>query len=139
MATYQPTLTLSIDAQCKVSGTICLVHPTAKRPSSLVPEDLAADIVKAKGLANVKNGCTHFSRRRMPVLKVAAFWENVLANKQGHSGMTVSHLCHNEVCLNPWHVCMEWTGKSTGRNGCAGVALCAHITRCMVCGPCTYI
>lgn len=50
--------------------------------------------------------------------------------------MTTSHLCHNSMCLNPYHVCFESLEVNKGRNGCSGPPdKCGHTPRCFIPGP----
>jgi hypothetical protein len=56
--------------------------------------------------------------------------------KGSQSNMTASHLCHNAVCLNPYHVCLESLEVNKGRNGCAGPPnKCDHTPQCFIPGP----
>lgn len=57
-------------------------------------------------------------------------------NLQNQWEKTVSHLCHNETCLNPRHVVYESLAANKGRNGCSGPnGGCTHRPRCVRKGP----
>jgi len=45
-----------------------------------------------------------------------------------NSNMQISHLCHNNSCVNPVHLCMESTRTNLSRNYCVYevVCTCAH-------------
>ena len=50
-------------------------------------------------------------------------------------GFMVSHLCHNEFCLNTKHLCLETLEDNKGRNGCPGpVGGCMHAVPCLIPG-----
>lgn len=43
---------------------------------------------------------------------------------------TCSHLCHNDMCMNPAHFVIETLAVNKGRNGCAGGQACQHMIKC---------
>lgn len=48
--------------------------------------------------------------------------------------LTVSHICHEQGCVNPWHFIVECLAYNKGRSGCLGPALCAHVPPCAKAG-----
>lgn len=56
--------------------------------------------------------------------------------KKNLNTLTASHLCHQPLCLNPEHLCMERLEVNQSRNVCSGV-LCGHCPRCLMSG-CDY-
>ena len=59
-----------------------------------------------------------------------------LFNLSGHWDATVSHLCHNEQCMNIHHMVYESLAVNKGRNGCPGPdGGCEHNIRCLRAGP----
>jgi hypothetical protein len=48
--------------------------------------------------------------------------------------LTVSHLCHNEVCVKREHVCLETLKSNKDRNNCSGPAHCEHNPQCLTRG-----
>jgi len=52
------------------------------------------------------------------------------------SDMTVSHLCHNSHCFNPYHHSLETLECNKGRNWCPGpLGGCIHDPLCLMQGP----
>ena len=47
----------------------------------------------------------------------------------------LTHLCHNEECLNWKHILLEDFNTQRGRMGCGGGPHCHHAPRCLVPGP----
>lgn len=70
-------------------------------------------------------------RKRIAAIRVP-FLKNIM---NGKVGLTASHLCHNQHCLNPRHIVLESLAKNKGRNGCAGPGSCDHKPRCIIPGP----
>lgn len=46
----------------------------------------------------------------------------------------VSHLCHNEYCINPSHLCLEHHNINLSRNLCQGAPNCKHNPPCLAPG-----
>lgn len=46
----------------------------------------------------------------------------------------ISHICHNGMCLNPWHVFLEGNCANLGRNTCGAGPACAHTPVCAIPG-----
>jgi len=53
----------------------------------------------------------------------------------GGGGRTVSHICHNKDCLNPWHLLIEDSAENASRNFCQGPPRCGHRVRCAIAPP----
>jgi hypothetical protein len=51
------------------------------------------------------------------------------------SNLTVSHLCHNNDCMNPDHHVLEALEVNKARNGCPAGQHCCHKVRCLMPGP----
>lgn len=47
----------------------------------------------------------------------------------------VSHLCHNNECMNWDHHVLELLAVNKARNGCPAGAHCHHRVRCLIPGP----
>jgi hypothetical protein len=53
-----------------------------------------------------------------------------------NSNLTVSHLCHNSQCFNPYHHSLETLECNKGRNWCPGpLGGCVHDPVCLMQGP----
>lgn len=48
---------------------------------------------------------------------------------------TVSHLCHDNNCMNPEHHTLELLAVNKARNGCPGGSHCHHQVKCLIPGP----
>ena len=46
-------------------------------------------------------------------------------------GLTLSHLCHNRLCIRRSHLVREPMPVNHGRSACPGGLWCAHRTRCL--------
>lgn len=62
---------------------------------------------------------------RIPFLSEDGFYD---------THMTVSHLCHNNLCYNWNHHVLEPLAVNKGRNGCPGGPSCRHKIKCIIPG-----
>lgn len=62
---------------------------------------------------------------RIPFLLEEGFYDDA---------MTVSHLCHNNLCHNWDHHVLESLPVNKGRNGCPGGPSCRHKVKCLIPG-----
>ena len=67
-----------------------------------------------------------FIAYRIPFLEDANFHDD---------SYTVSHLCHNNACMNPDHHVLEPLDVNKGRNGCPAGQHCHHQKKCLMPGP----
>lgn len=59
----------------------------------------------------------------------------LLNEKYEDPDYTVSHLCHDNECMNPDHHVFEPLAVNKGRNGCPGGSHCHHKKKCLMPGP----
>lgn len=83
---------------------------------------------KGKAQYNITYGYAEPHPRQRPILTRVFFIEN---DDFGNPEYTVSHLCHNELCVNKKHLAFETLQVNQSRNGCAGGPLCRHFQRCI--------
>jgi hypothetical protein len=63
-----------------------------------------------------------------PAIRRIPFIKEILKNGDD---LTISHLCHINWCVNPYHHVLESLEDNKGRNGCPGRSLCRHRIRCL--------
>lgn len=56
--------------------------------------------------------------------------EEVMGLAEDHANYTVSHLCHNDECINPEHLVLESLATNKSRNACPFVG-CTHLPKCI--------
>jgi len=86
---------------------------------------------------NKKEGLQYDLRTALPTEGRIRAWRVPFLGHRCYTvkGYTVSHLCHNDICVNWDHHCFEPLYVNKGRNGCPGGLHCHHQTRCIRPGP----
>lgn len=75
---------------------------------------------------------TFDGKRERPVAYRTPFFGHA---KYGDPAWTVSHLCHENWCLNWDHHVLEPLAWNKARNGCPGGPACRHRVKCVIPGP----
>lgn len=100
---------------------------------------LPDDVTGVPGFAKTGEGKYQYSfthpetkKRTRPVAYRMSF---LLHPEFDNESWTVSHLCHNNWCMNWEHHVLEPLAVNKARNGCPGGPSCRHRTKCLVPGP----
>lgn len=78
------------------------------------------------GIIHTANGYKRINRRGRKIL-AHRFSYCYSRNIQGGINGDISHLCHNNGCINPGHLIEEDHATNISRNGCPGYIYIAHL------------
>jgi len=110
--------------------TPCLFVDSAHKPAAMTQKGHADDGVQYEYQWNRNQGVVGAAKDR--VIAQRMYFIN---HPRYGAGVTVSHLCHRNACMNPAHMTIEPLPINKGRNGCAGGISCQHVVRCIMPGP----